>query len=55
MQLRGHAYLMASHTTAHRTVETASAAPIRDTTVMRRIDQGAAWAGCGDDGPWLWA
>ena len=22
---------------------------------MRRIDQGAACAGCGEAGPWLWA
>jgi hypothetical protein len=51
LQLRGHAHLIASHTTAHRTALTASAEPMRDTTVMRRIDHGAACAGWGDAGP----
>jgi hypothetical protein len=50
LQLRGHAHLIASHTIAHRAVLTASAAPSRDTTGMRRIDHGAACAGCGDPG-----
>ena len=40
-------------TTAHRPALTASAAPSRATTVIRRIDHGAACAGCGEDGPWL--
>jgi hypothetical protein len=51
LQLRGHAHLIASHTAAHSTALTISAAPNRAATVMRRIDQGAAWAGCGDAGP----
>ena len=51
LQLRGHAHLIASHTAAHSTALTTSAAPSRAATVMRRIDQGAAWAGCGDAGP----
>jgi hypothetical protein len=54
LQLRGHAHLIASHTTAHNPALTASAAPSRAATVMRRIDQGAACAGCGVAGPWLW-
>ena len=32
----------------------ASAAPSRAATVMRRIDHGAACAGCGVEGSWLW-
>jgi hypothetical protein len=55
LQLRGHAHLIASHTAPHIAALTASAAPSRDTTVMRRIDHGAACAGCGEAGPWLWA
>ena len=55
LQLRGHAHLIASHTAAHSTALTANAAPSRETTVMRRIDHGAACAGCGVAGPWLWA
>jgi hypothetical protein len=47
LQLRGHAHLIASHTTAHRPALTTAAAPSRAMTVMRRIDQGATWAGCG--------
>ena len=54
LHLCGHAHLIASHTTAHSTALTASAAASRETTVMRRIDHGAACAGCGDAGPWLW-
>jgi hypothetical protein len=53
LQLRGHAHLIDNHTTAHRLALTASAAPSRATTVMRRIDHGAACAGCGVAGPWL--
>jgi acetylglutamate kinase len=34
---------------------TASAAARRERTVIRRIDQGAACAGCGVAGPWEWA
>jgi hypothetical protein len=53
LQLRGHVGLIASHTTPHITALTTSAAPSREITVMRRIDQDAAWAGCGANGPWL--
>jgi len=49
--LRGHSHLIASHTTAHIAALTASAALILETTVIRRIDQGAACAGCGVAGP----
>src|SRR6266478_2302608 len=52
LDLRGHAHLIASHTTAHRPALTASAAPSREMTGMRRIDQGAACAGCGEAGLW---
>jgi hypothetical protein len=52
--LRGHAHLIDNHTTAQRPALIASAAPNRATTVMRRIDHGAACAGCGVAGPWLW-
>ena len=55
LDLRGHAHLIASHTTAHRAALTAAAAPSREATVMRRIDQGAACAGCGVARPWEWA
>ena len=34
---------------------TASAAARRAVTVIRRIDHGAACAGCGVAGPWEWA
>jgi hypothetical protein len=51
LQSRRHAHLIASHTTAHRPALTASAAASRETTGMRRIDQGAACAGCGEAGP----
>ena len=53
--LRGHAHLIATSTTAHSAALTASAAARRAVTVMRRIDQGAACAGCGVAGPWEWA
>jgi len=53
LQWRGHAHLIESHTTAHNPALTASAAPSRETTVMRKIDHGAACAGCGIAGPWL--
>jgi hypothetical protein len=55
LQLRGHAHLIASQTMAHSPALTASAAPTRETTVMRRIDHGATCAGCGEAGPWLCA
>ena len=55
LHLRGHAHLIASHTTAQRPALTASAAPSREATVMRRIDKGAACGGCGDAGPWACA
>jgi hypothetical protein len=55
LQLRGHAHLIDINTTAHNPALTASAAPKRASSVMRRIDQGAGCAGCGDAGPWLWA
>jgi hypothetical protein len=51
LQLRRHAHLIESQTTAHRPALTASAAPSRAITFMRRIDQGAACAGCGEAGP----
>jgi hypothetical protein len=51
LQLRRHAHLIAIQTMAHRPALTASAAPSRATTVMRRIDQDATCAGCGDAGP----
>jgi len=38
---------------AQRPQLTASAAASRAATVMRRIDQGALCAGCGEAGPWL--
>jgi hypothetical protein len=53
LQLRGHAYLIAISTTTHNPALTTSAAPSRESSVMRRIDQGAACAGCGVAGPWL--
>ncbi len=55
LQKRGHAHLIASQTMPHRPALTAMAALKRETTVMRRIDQGAICAGCGEAGPWLWA
>jgi hypothetical protein len=42
LQLRGHAHLIASQTAPHSAALTASAAPSRAATVMRRIDHGAA-------------
>jgi hypothetical protein len=51
LDLRGHAHLIASHTTAQRPALTISAAPSLETTGMRRIDQGAVCAGCGEAGP----
>ncbi len=53
-ELCRHDGLIASRTTAQSAAETASAAPSRAGNVMRRIDQGAGWAGCGLAGPWLW-
>jgi hypothetical protein len=53
LHLRGHAHLIDIKTTAHRTALAATAAPSLLTTVMRRIDQGAVCAGCGEAGPWL--
>jgi hypothetical protein len=40
-----HACLIASHTTAHKTALTATAAASRDITGMRSIDQDIACAG----------
>ena len=54
-ELRRHAHLIATSTTAHRPALTTSAAPSLAATVIRRIDHGAGCAGCGVDGPWLWA
>jgi hypothetical protein len=51
--LRGHAHLIASQTMPHSPALTATAAARRAATVMRRIDQGAACAGCGVAGSWL--
>jgi hypothetical protein len=48
-----HAHLIESHTTIHSPALTASAAPSRETSVIRRIDHGAGCAGCGEAGPWL--
>src|SRR5215208_1758193 len=53
LQRRGHAHLIASNTITQRQALTASAAPSRETTGMRRIDHGAACAGWGEAGPWL--
>jgi hypothetical protein len=33
---------------------TANAAKSLETTGMRRNDQDAVWAGCGEAGPWAW-
>ena len=52
-ELRGHIHLIASHTMPQSPALTATAAASRAATVMRRIDHGAACAGCGDAGPWL--
>jgi hypothetical protein len=54
VRLGDDVHLIDNHTTAHSPALTASAAPNRATTVMRRIDHGAACAGCGVAGPWLW-
>src|SRR5206468_6043646 len=51
LQGRDHAHLIAPSTIAHRTALTPSAAATRALTVIRRIDHGAAWAGCGDAAP----
>ena len=51
LQLRCHAHLIASRTTAHNPALTTSAVPSRPISVIRRIDHGAAWAGCGEAGP----
>jgi hypothetical protein len=53
LQSRGHAHLIATRTMAQRPQLTASAAASRAATVMRKIDHGAACAGCGEAGPWL--
>jgi hypothetical protein len=42
---------MAMKTMAHITALTAMAAPSRPANAMRRIDHGAACAGCGVAGP----
>jgi hypothetical protein len=55
LQLGCHTHLIASHTTAHRTALTATAAASLEITVMRRIDQETACAGWGEAVPWLWA
>jgi hypothetical protein len=52
--LRRHAHLIATSTTTQSPALTATAAASRDSTVIRRIDQGAGCAGCGVVGPWLW-
>ncbi|MEY9729520.1 hypothetical protein ABIA07_005421 [Bradyrhizobium yuanmingense] len=52
---RCHRHLIASKTMPHSTAQTASAAARRPAMVMRRIDQGAAWAGCGEVASWTWA
>ena len=52
--LRRHAHLIASQTMPHSAALTATAAASRVATVMRRIDHGAACAGCGVAGSWLW-
>lgn len=36
---------------AHSAAATTPAAASREAAAMRRIDQGAACAGCGEDGP----
>jgi len=54
-ELRRHAYLIESQTTAHSAAETVTAAARREATGMRKIDHDAACAGCGEAGPWLCA
>ena len=54
LQLRRHAHLIASQTMPHSPALTATAAASRAATVMRRIDHGAACAGCGVAASWLW-
>jgi hypothetical protein len=51
LQLYSHVHLIASQTMTHIPALTASAAPTRETTVIRRIDHGACCAGCGEAGP----
>jgi len=56
LQLRGHrsphlAHLIAIKTTAQSAALTASAATSLAATVMRRMDQVATCAGCGEAGP----
>jgi len=48
-------YLIARRTTAHSAAEAIKAAASLETTGIRRIDQVAACAGCGEAGPWPWA
>src|SRR4029077_9964533 len=55
LQSGRHAHLIASHTMAQRATLTPAAAARRAITVMRRIDQDTACAGCGEAGPWLCA
>lgn len=50
-----HDHLIASQTTPQSTTQTAIAADRRAAIVMRKIDQGAAWAGCGWAASWTWA
>jgi len=47
-------YLIARKTTAHSAAEAMKAAASLETTGIRRIDQVAACAGCGEAGPWRW-
>jgi hypothetical protein len=53
LQLRCHRYFIATQTSAQSTALTAIAAIRRESTVIRRIDQATACAGCGAAGPWL--
>src|SRR4051812_14145501 len=52
---RRHGHLIARKTTPQSTAQTASAAARRAAIVMRRIDQCAACAGCGEAASWTWA
>ena len=50
-ELRGHVHLIVINTIAHKAALTARAAARRAANVMRRSDQGAACAGCGETDP----
>jgi len=51
---RCHLHRIASQMKAQSAALTAAAAAKRARTVIRKIDQVTACAGCGAAGPWLW-